>query len=255
MIGPWIVPAASAALSFFGNRKSASGSPAPYAEAANLGADMLKNFQGENLEKGASAPPLDYAASGEGYSTFMDKAYPGTTTWERLGANSPMGSMVSADQTGKSERYMQDKELKTRKEINDQTNLKDLIIGGSQFGMKGIQAMVDMFKKGSTGGQDFETHLSQAAPNIKADTKEKIANRIKLLQEARKTGSEAKYEAERAKLAKELAAANLNSEEYKSVSAAIAQILKKSYGVGNQIRKDAGSVYKATRKKTSTGAI
>jgi len=58
---------------------------------------------------------------GADYKGFLDTAYPGTTPWEQLGANSPMGAIQSSENTIKQQVKMQERELFNRSAINAQT--------------------------------------------------------------------------------------------------------------------------------------
>jgi len=71
---------------------------------------------------------------GADYKGFLDTAYPGTTPWEQLGANSPMGAIQSGENQIKQQVKMQERELLSRtalqqqdlenkSEIADKTNL------------------------------------------------------------------------------------------------------------------------------------
>jgi len=57
---------------------------------------------------------------GQDYKGFLDSAYPGTTPWEQLGANSPMGAIQSGENQVKQQVKMQERELLNRSALQQQ---------------------------------------------------------------------------------------------------------------------------------------
>jgi len=113
---------------------------------------------------------------GQDYRGFLDQAYPGTTPWERLGANSPMGAIQSAENTAKNAFEMQKRDLVNKTTVADQTNRAHIITALGSLSPQAAQQGLDMLDFRSPGSWDSQTqqHREKLQPEVsklQADTK------------------------------------------------------------------------------------
>jgi len=118
---------------------------------------------------------------GADYKGFLDQAYPGTTPWERLGANSPMGAIQSAENTAKNAFEMQKRDLVNKTTVADQTNRAHIITALGSLSPQAAQQGLDMLDFRSPGFWDSQTqqHREKLQPELSkldADTKKTVAD-------------------------------------------------------------------------------
>jgi len=113
---------------------------------------------------------------GQDYKGFLDSAYPGTTPWEQLGANSPMGAIQSSENTSKNAFEMQKRDLQNKTYVADQTNRAHVITSLGGLSPQAAQQGLDMLDFRSPGSWDSQTqqHREKLQPEVsklQADTK------------------------------------------------------------------------------------
>lgn len=177
------------------SQSPASQGPGGMTAAFNDMATGILNRVGDQTIDRALAP-LQGEAAGKYAKSYYDKAFPGSSTWDRLGASNPSGQNAQAS----AQERMQTKELKTRKDIARlQTNaqIKSALIS-SEAPMR--QASV------------AEAKLPIEVQNLSADTRKKLAEQLSQLALARLTGHKATLEGAKVRIKDLLAEAGLARE-------------------------------------------
>jgi len=112
---------------------AAVGAPIPFVGPA--GGALLGGFFGGGSKKVPGVPtPSGGSEQGSNYSDFADKAYPGTTPWERLGATG--SGVASGGYAAQQDTARQAREFKQQRTITDLNNRAHLIAAGTPFGAK-----------------------------------------------------------------------------------------------------------------------
>jgi len=177
----------------------------------NIGKRLLSKGVDQVADKvtGVPTPPdplqMGIGSSGVDYREFMDNAFPGTTPWERLGANTPYGSIGSADLAAKNQLKLQYKDLEVRERLANQANLASVIASASPGGAIAVDAAVSKLLNPYVPMQGYDNKVQQDRESLqkKLDQIDASINQIKA-----QTGTEearAQLEKERAKYASLLA--------------------------------------------------
>ncbi|AJK28292.1 putative minor spike protein [Eel River basin pequenovirus] len=202
------------------------------AEAAGSAVPAMTKIAGIPL-------PGHGAMAGQDAAAFMDKAYPGTNPWERLGANAG-ASIGAAEKTTKSQERMQEKELATRKQVAR-------IQAGATTEAAAIAHGPDAVTSISGRRVDpFDTRTQQ--------DRERLPHEIgKIIQDTRLTRGQATIEEAKAKIADLLAQAGLTKDQYPNLYTALANIGK----AGTEKARDGGKrkVTRPEQSKAWTGFI
>jgi len=182
--------------------------PAVLPTLMGVGMDFLKRRGDDALEgaynKVMGVPtPADPMQTGLGdsgveYREFMDNAFPGTTPWERLGANTPAGALGSADVAAKNQLKLQYKDLEVRERLADKSNIASII---SSMGPQGAFALDNAIAKYANSAAPSGQYPSQNERDQQALQK-KLDH---LDAQIRSLGASAGLDEERAKLEKERA--------------------------------------------------
>jgi len=117
-----------------------------------------------NKIEGVPTPPdpMSMGETGAQYNQFLNNAYPGTNSWDRLGASSPIGSLGAAEISSRSQQIMQEKELQTRERIADKSNIASVVAAASPQGAIGQESAVKtLMGQGLFTGSDYDTTVKQ----------------------------------------------------------------------------------------------
>lgn len=182
-------------------------------EAAGVGPEMA-NATGESVApmmKIAGIPtPGTGAMLGQDAKAYMDKAFPGTNPWERLGASYPGASVDAAQTNVKGQKEMQEKELKTRKDIARIQADATTQAASIAHGPAAVSA-VDRFRNNGDIGE-FDTPTTIAVRKVEseiakleAETRALLAGEVKTLYDAIVSQNEAKMKQALAQYDKKIA--------------------------------------------------
>ena len=119
---------------------------------------------------GSAIPEITGIAStpGEKAKKFMSAAYPGTTPWERLGANAG-GAVGSAATSGKIQERMQSKELETRERVADKNARSSLIAAAAPIGRGAVSSSLSAYNR--QGAVDYDTSVKQGRERLPGELK------------------------------------------------------------------------------------
>ena len=177
-----------------------------YAQAAGSAVPAMTKIAGIPL-------PGQGASLGQDMKAYMDKAFPGTNPWERLGSQYAGAGVESAKVSTKSQEKMQVKELASRERIAK------------------IQAGATTEAAAIAHGPDAVTSISGRKVDPYDTTTQQARERLpheiaKLVEEGKLTGSQATIEKAKAQIADALAAAGLTKEQFPNLYASLANIGK-----------------------------
>lgn len=140
----------------------------PILGAAAAGFAGSAAARGSDKVFGVPNPPDKSGAEmGQDYSGFMDKAYPGTSPWERLGANSPMGAMNSANTAYKSAVDTQAREIRSREKIASETNRAHIIGSTAPMGPEALKHGLGAL--GGLTGSGYDSHIKQQRERLPSE--------------------------------------------------------------------------------------
>lgn len=111
--------------------------------------ELLAPFLGTAIDKlsgsDKASPPPSYggAEGGSQYRDFLNSAFPGTTPWEQLGANTPVGAVQSANQSNKTADVMQKRDLRTRQYTSELSARAQVIAALGNTGPMAIKSGLD----------------------------------------------------------------------------------------------------------------
>lgn len=158
------------------------------------------------------------AALGQDMSAMMDKAYPGTNPWERLGAPGYSGAAVEAQkQSGKQARSLQQRDLASKERIAQVQAQAHVQGQAMSIGPQAVRSAL----KTQYGGQGGE-YKTQAQAHVKLLNEQK-RNEI---QKTIISGNEAKIKAAQASVAKLIAKYSVTAEKNKTLLAAVENALR-----------------------------
>lgn len=92
--------------------------------------------------------------SGQFASDYMDKAYPGTSPWERLGSGGSPSSALESGVSTKSQQFMQNREFSQQRAITHMNNRASVIAAASPYGAIGQESALGTLESGRGGGYD-----------------------------------------------------------------------------------------------------
>jgi hypothetical protein len=154
---------------------------------------------------GSTIEPLTGAQQGQQTRDYLENAFPGLTPWEHAGANSAQGAMQSSSTQARTQKEMQERELKTKllmqeAELNNRVNVADkqarasVIGSASQYGANGIVEATKALD-GATPEQ-FNTMVTLANKKVeyeisklKTETEKQVRELWKSEQQALLTGN------------------------------------------------------------------
>lgn len=176
---------------------------------AQVGGKFLERGLDKTVDKVFGVPTpgaKDPAESGDEYRRFLENAFPGSSTSERLGANSPYGSVQSADLQGRNQMRVQQQELRTRERIAENTNIANLLAQTSPMGAAQQKQALQMYAShGLTKAKEMDNRLRQEREQLNKQIQH-IDSQIKQLDSSTEGQQiKNKLESERAKLATQLA--------------------------------------------------
>ena len=144
---------------------------------------------GGSFDKVEGIPtPVDptMGEQGIGARQYMDNAFPGTTSWERLGsaASGSTGSAVGNDMESRRAYKLQLADLANRSEIAERSNIASIIAASTPQGAIARDSNLMAYaSRGVSGGPDYDTRtkvdrdqVDAKNRNLNADTSLKSAN-------------------------------------------------------------------------------
>lgn len=177
---------------------------------ANSVGEVIGAVENNQNQKVKGVPTPSGEEAGQTQLEFMNKAFPGTTPWERLGSGQGYGNVSNAEISARNQRNMQSREIKNQQYINQKTldnqkeiaeknNIASIINSMGAVTPKAATTMVDYYKNQEASKvQGYNTQTENVAKkiqsevkNINADTAKKLAEKAVQLEQVRKTGSEA----------------------------------------------------------------
>ena len=179
---------------------------------------------------------------GKWTNQYYNTAFPNLNEWERAGVNNPAGSIESSDITGRAseniagnqlkfERVFKAQQLAQNERINDKNNRAQVIANTAAIGPEAQKSAVSLLE-----GKEPEKYVSPLdiqiykavteVENIREETKLKIINQAKELNEVIKTGSEAEIAKEKVKMVERIAEAEIKKKETSTIYQSIMRAIK-----------------------------
>lgn len=145
-----------------------AGEAAIGAIGSRIGSGLLD--KGVDKVMGVPTPsgPTSGGEQGQQYSNFMDSAFPGTTPWERLGANSPMGAVTSAETASKTARDLQRSQLATQERVADGNNRASIISSTAGLGPSASRSALSTYAR-SDSAPGYDTPVRQGRERTDAE--------------------------------------------------------------------------------------
>ena len=185
--------------------------------------DLSSTAMSGLMSKIPGIPSPGGASAGDQAKKYMDAAYPGTNPWEQLGSGGGGSAQIESAKLQTSlQQKMQAKELATRERI---ANIQADATVQSAATSAGPQAVASALgtRRGAPPAP-YETQQTAAVKklpaelaNLAASAKASLASAQNSMASALVSGEEAKIRAASASLASQMARANLNASQSKSV--------------------------------------
>jgi len=171
--------------------------PLLMAAGTAIGGSFLKRGADALVNKVTGVPTPQQRTGqeiGQDYKGFLDEAYPGTTPWEQLGANSPMGAIESGENQVKHQVKMQERELLNRSALQqldlenksavaDQTNRAHIITSLGTVSPKAAQQGLKILNNSNQQLDPWDTQTQQHGKHLPSQIK-------KTEEEAKKIGAQ-----------------------------------------------------------------
>lgn len=180
------------------------------------------------------------ADMGADYKNFLDQSYPGTSAWERLGANSPMGAISAAETSAKNAFHMQDRELANRSNIADSTNRAHVIGSSVGLGPEAMQSAASMYDRGPV--MPYDTQTRQGRDRLPSEVSRNRSGSYRDRSAGALDSARVPFEREHSRSAKSIIGTDIFSKRLGSISGAFSDVAhsfspfgafgKSSMGVG-----------------------
>lgn len=180
------------------------------------------------------AVQTDPLQMGQDFSKYMDGAFPGTNSWDRLGQQSSYGAIESVNKQNQQQNRMQKNELQNRKEIAEMNNLASVVSAASPQGARAAVELGEyVMSRGQKKPQEFDTSISiqkdklpYEVAELDTRSKEQIAKASESVVKAELTKNQNTIEKARAEWADVMAELDLTNSQTKSIQGMIANYVK-----------------------------